>query len=98
MVRVGVRGRDRVRDGVGVRVGVRGRVGVGVGVRVGVAESRGPLPKAKGLCQRQRAFAEGLVTDHQGRIVLGSNKFLILSKRLVRGKVRDKVWGHIWSN
>ena len=54
MVRVGVRGRDRVRDGVGVRVGVgvRGRVGVGVGVRVGVAESRGPLPKAK-------VFAEG---------------------------------------
>ena len=39
-----------------------------------------------------------MVTDKQGRVVLGSNKFMILSKRLVRskvgthlGQVQDKV-------
>ena len=31
---------------------------------------------------------DGVVTDAQGRVVLGGSKFLILSKRLVRNKVR----------
>ena len=37
--------------------------------------------------QSSAASGDGVTTDKQGRIVLGGNKFAIISKRLVREKV-----------
>ena len=53
------------------------------------------------ISQASQLRSDSVNLDQQGRVVLGSHKFVIVSKRLVRNKVRshlneEGIHGHIY--